>query len=789
MFRSEDMNLQRVMFAQESWWQVLNAIASTESCMPLKRNSSYHSSASEFSSRYAKRCEELRTLLSQIEEKAAEFGESFPPLAEKPSNFISLIDQTLNFEKNEGRKVLDELETIIKERHRSLLSQIQHYDQIVQTRMKILNNLEAHKILRENDRAIYEDIVLGEVSPSDRRLNFIVGYLPSANIIKVQKLLFRLSRENTITSIYPIPPPMTEGKIITKHFESKVVMTVLVPSSQANFLYQSISRVLQSFDFVSLTGLASEEQLELDQRENNDLLDRTYRNVRKMLAEFVEGKSLIHLPYFHELRLLLDREIQFAHAMKTFQVSNDLYWIDFWVPSKIKDKLEEAFRFAFSYETRFARPKIITLYGPKQLSKDTTAPSLFSEWAILSPFQLMVETYGVPRYKEINPSLFTIVTFPFMFALMFGDIGHGSILFGLGIYFTFFYDNIRSSIYAYRYLILLLGIFSLYTGLVYNDFFAVPLITGPSCYDLKTFERSSDDCVYHFGIDWIWQQSSNATLFINSFKMKFSIIIGVVHMLFGIALKIVNAFYFRNYVDVLFEAVPQFIFMLLLFGFLALNIIVKWLTSWDPSTAPSIISNFINFFTVTNPVITSAEAETTIHRVFLVISIICVFLMLIPKPIILWRASRNSLGDHKKLNEKDLETSIEDHESSSLGEYFIHQMIETIEFVLGSLSNTASYLRLWALSLAHQQLSEVFLSMIITNTLKDNSNQAAPIFVSILGYLFFAIVTGGIILGMDAMECFLHALRLHWVEFQNKFFKGDGIKFEAFGYSLREDDN
>ncbi|CAJ0932115.1 unnamed protein product [Ranitomeya imitator] len=113
-----------------------------------------------------------------------------------------------------------------------------------------------------------------------------------------------------------------------------------------------------------------------------------------------------------------------------------------------------------------------------------------------------------------------------------------------------------------RYLVLLMGVLSIYTGFIYNECFSRATVIFPSAWNVTGMMGRNDwtleflststpppldpnitsvfTAVYPFGIDPIWSFASNRLTFLNSFKMKMSVILGVCHMSFGVFLSIFN---------------------------------------------------------------------------------------------------------------------------------------------------------------------------------------------------------------------------------------------------------
>lgn len=301
-----------------------------------------------------------------------------------------------------------------------------------------------------------------------------------------------------------------------------------------------------------------------------------------------------------------------------------------------------------------------------------------------------------------------------------------------------------------------------------------------------------------------------------------SVIFGVSQMCLGILMKAFNAIHFGRKLDFYFEFIPQIILMLCLFGWMDVLIIVKWLTPWEgnSSRAPGIVSIMINMFLsggaintdVNDAIVSSPGTQQAICIILLILALICIPSMLLIKPYILYKEMKDhenssSSNSYVELLDKNSEeegkeeefnpatneirhdiniTQILDegtvHESHGIGEIFIHQLIETIEFALGTVSNTASYLRLWALSLAHGQLADVFFEKLLKTMALSGSGSSVLLF---LLFPIFASFSFFVLLCMDSMECFLHTLRLHWVEFQNKFYKGNGYRFVPVSFRVQ----
>ncbi|KAJ4832651.1 V-type proton ATPase subunit a1 [Turnera subulata] len=600
-------------------------------------------------------------------------------------------------------------------------------------------------------------------------LRFISGIIPTSKVLKFERMLFRATRGNMLFNQAPADEEILDP--VSSEMVEKTVFVVFFSGEQARMKTLRICEAFGANCYPVPEDISKQRQItrEVLSRlsELEATLDAGIRHRNKALtdigSQITQWISMCRYAIDPTFQVRREKAVYDTLNMLNFDVTKKCLVGEGWCPIFAKSKIQEALqRATFDSNSQVG----IIFHGMDALE---SPPTYFRTNHFTNAFQEIVDAYGVARYQEANPAVYTVITFPFLFAVMFGDWGHGICLLLGALLLIARESKLRNQLLISVLLTLLLSVSDAFTaGLVkYRD-------------------------PYPFGVDPSWRGSRSELPFLNSLKMKMSILLGVAQMNIGIMLSYFNARFFGSSLDIRYQFVPQMIFLNSLFGYLSLLIIIKWCTGSQADLYHVMIYMFLS------PTDALGENELfwgqrPLQIILLLLALIAVPWMLFPKPFILKKLHTERfqgrtygiLGTSEIDLDAEPDSARQHHEDFNFSEVFVHQMIHSIEFVLGAVSNTASYLRLWALSLAHSELSTVFYEKVLLLAWGYDN-----IIIRLVGLAVFAFATAFILLMMETLSAFLHALRLHWVEFQNKFYQGDGYKFKPFSFSsITEDDD
>lgn len=770
-----------------------------------------------------RRCEEMDRKLRFVEKEIKKANIPIVDTGENPEVPFprDMIDLEATFEKLENE--LKEINTNQEALKKNFL-ELTELKHILRRTQQFFDEMEDPSLLEESSTLLDPNEV-NRGAPL--RLGFVAGVIGRERIPTFERMLWRVCRGNVFLRQADIEDPLEDPAT-----GDQVHKSVFIIFFQGDQLKNRVKKICEGFRatlypcpetpqerkemLAGVNARIDDLQMVLNQTEDHRqrVLQAAAKTVRVWFIKVRKMKAI-----YHTLNLC------------NIDVTQKCLIAEVWCPVSDLDSIQFALRRG-TEKSGSTVPSILNRMQTKQ-----TPPTYNKTNKFTSGFQNIVDAYGIGSYREINPAPYTIITFPFLFAVMFGDLGHGMLMTCAALYLVLRESRLMaqkndnemfSMVFAGRYIILLMGIFSVYTGIIYNDCFSKSLNLFGSGWSVRpmfdarvggnwTFETLEGNKIlqldpaidgvfngpYPIGIDPIWNIATNKLTFLNSFKMKMSVILGVIHMLFGVTLSLFNHLYFKKPLNIYLGFIPEIIFMSSLFGYLVLLIFYKWV-SYDARTskdAPSLLIAFINMFLFNyndpsnKPLY---RGQMGLQSLLVVIALACVPCMLIVKTLVLRRQYlwRKNLGtanfggirvgngpteDEAEIIQHDqLSQHSEEEPEFNFSDVAVHQAIHTIEYCLGCISNTASYLRLWALSLAHAQLSEVLWSMVMHIGLSTSS--LGGFFLLSIVFFFFAVLTVAILLIMEGLSAFLHALRLHWVEFQNKFYSGQGFKFLPFTF-------
>ncbi|XP_062994820.1 V-type proton ATPase 116 kDa subunit a 1 isoform X2 [Elgaria multicarinata webbii] len=819
LFRSEEMTLAQLFLQSEAAYCCVSELGELGKVQFRDLNPDVNVFQRKFVNE-VRRCEEMDRKLRFVEKEIKKANIPITDTGENPEVPFprDMIDLEANFEKIENE--LKEINTNQEALKRNFL-ELTELKFILRKTQQFFDEQMADPELLEESSSLLEPSEIGRGAPL--RLGFVAGVINRERIPTFERMLWRVCRGNVFLRQAEIENPLEDP--VTGDYVHKSVFIIFFQGDQ---LKNRVKKICEGFRAslypcpetpqerkemaAGVNTRIDDLQMVLNQTEDHRqrVLQAAAKNVRVWFIKVRKMKAI-----YHTLNLC------------NIDVTQKCLIAEVWCPVTDLDSIQ----FALRRGTEHSGSTVPSILNRMQTNQ--TPPTYNKTNKFTSGFQNIVDAYGIGTYREINPAPYTIITFPFLFAVMFGDLGHGIIMTFFAAWMVIRESRILSqkndnemfsTIFSGRYIILLMGTFSIYTGLIYNDCFSKSLNMFGSSWSVRPmFQKDNwtDSLLeeypvlqlnpategvfggpYPFGIDPIWNIANNKLTFLNSFKMKMSVILGIIHMLFGVTLSLFNHIYFKKPLNIYLGFIPEIIFMTTLFGYLVILIFYKW-AAYDAKNsmhAPSLLIHFINMFLFSyDPKGTMLyTGQKGVQCFLVVVALLCVPWMLVAKPLVLRQQylRRKHLGtlnfggirvgngpteeDAEIIQHDQLSTHSDEGEEFDFGDTVVHQAIHTIEFCLGCVSNTASYLRLWALSLAHAQLSEVLWTMVIHVglSIRNLGGGFALFFI----FAAFATLTVAILLVMEGLSAFLHALRLHWVEFQNKFYMGTGFKFLPFSF-------
>ncbi|CAK9170180.1 unnamed protein product [Ilex paraguariensis] len=754
-----------------------------------------------------KRCAEMSRKLRFFKDQIHKAG---LPTSAHPASQPDVELEELEIQLAEHEHELTEMNANSEKLQQSY-NELLEFKMVLQKAVGFLVSSKSHAIEqeRELDENVYSNdhyadtasLLEQELQPGPSNqsgLRFISGIICKHKALRFERMLFRATRGNMLFNQAPADDQIMDP--VSAEMVEKTIFVVFFSGEQAK------TKILKICEAFGANCYPVPEDITKQRQITREVLSRLSELEATLDAGIRHRNKALTSIGFHLTKWLnmvrREKAVYDTLNMLNFDVTKKCLVGEGWCPIFAKAKIQEALQRA----TFDSNSQVGTIFHVMDAVE--SPPTYFRTNRFTNAFQEIVDAYGVARYQESNPAVYTVITFPFLFAVMFGDWGHGICLL-LGALVLIARESKLGSqklgsfmemLFGGRYVLLLMSLFSIYCGLIYNEFFSIPYhIFGESAYKCRDASCSDARSVglvkyrdpYPFGVDPSWRGSRTELPFLNSLKMKMSILLGVSQMNLGIMLSYFDARFFGSSLDIRYQFVPQIIFLNSLFGYLSLLIIIKWCTGSQADLYHVMIYMFLS------PFDDLGEnqlfwGQKLLQIILLLSAVIAVPWMLFPKPFILKKLHSERfqgrtyglLGTSEMHLDEVPDSARQNHDDFNFSEVFVHQMIHSIEFVLGAVSNTASYLRLWALSLAHSELSTVFYEKVLVLAWGYDN-----FIIRLVGLAVFAFATAFILLMMETLSAFLHALRLHWVEFQNKFYHGDGYKFRPFSFALLSEDD